>query len=113
MTSNPDMQNAGSNRWSWFDRVRAAWRVLRGKSPARRRAVPSNGPFSGPAGCVIVRARCFGKTREVRLVAVRGFHVISESCDAGPQSMYLLTAGQVLPEFVPAFRQFQENGPRG
>jgi hypothetical protein len=111
MTSNPDTQNAGSNRWSWFDRVRAAWRVLRGKAPARRTLTRE--PSSEPAGAVIVRARSFGKERELRLVAVRGFHVIAESCDAGPQSMCMLTASQVLPEFVPAFRQFQESGPRG
>lgn len=87
-----------------FDRFRRALGFRRERSAA---AAPTRPRPTGPAdGCVIVRARVFGRDRDLRLGAIRGSHVITEACDQLGAGIYLIDETKVLPADVEKFRQF-------
>ena len=90
---------------SWIKRLASAVRSLL--------RVRRGGSHSATTGLTIVRARAFGRDREMQLLGRVGYHASAKSCDRGSSVLAMLTASDVHRDSLPAFLAFMQANPLG
>lgn len=107
--------NMGRGAGLWLAGKAAAW-LRRISSFLDGVIIPPDGNDKGddkstspPAGGfrpIKIRSPFGGSDREVRMIKVQGMHVVTQTCDDGPQAMYLITRGYVHTPSLKAFDDF-------